>query len=80
MSPPQCPMIQLPLIWETQSNELFGLLSADMFLQVRVSIDCHKCFVRGGQCKTDNNGKYYCTKGIGIGIIQKYLDMHYIHS
>jgi hypothetical protein len=74
MPPTQCPIIQLPLNWETQSNELFGMLSADIFLQVRVSFDCRKCFVRGGQCKTDNSGKYYCSnamKGIGIGIIQK---------
>ena len=80
MSPSQCPIIQLPFDLEKQSNELYGFLSSDKFLQVRVSIDCRKCFVRGGQCKTGNNGKYYCTKGIGIGIIQKYLDMNYIHS
>uniref|UniRef100_A0A2N9FAM5 non-specific serine/threonine protein kinase n=1 Tax=Fagus sylvatica TaxID=28930 RepID=A0A2N9FAM5_FAGSY len=44
--------------------DLFGLLSADIFLQVRVSFDCRKCFVRGGQCKTDNNGKYFCSNAM----------------
>ena len=71
MPPTQCPIIQLPLKWEEhRSNELFRLLSTDIFLQVRVSIDCRNCHVRGGQCQADKNGRFLCSKenkGKGIG-------------
>ena len=83
LSPPKCPIIQLPLNWKNKSNDLFKLLSAEILLEVRVTEDCRECFIKGGQCKTDNKGKYYCTKGtkgMGIGIMQIYLDVHDIHS
>ena len=83
LSPPKCPIIQLPLHWKNKSNDLFKLLSAEILLEVRVTEDCRECFMKGGQCKTDDKGKYYCTKGskgMGIGIMQIYLDVHDIHS
>ena len=83
LSPPKCPIIQLPLNWKNKSNDLFRLLSAEISLEVRVTEDCRQCYIEGGQCKADNKGKYYCTKGtkgMGIGIMQIYLDVHDIHS
>ena len=83
LSPPKCPIIQLPLNWKNKSNDLFKLLSAEFLLEVRVTEDCRECFMKGGRCKTDDKGKYYCTKGskgMGIGIMQIYLDVHDIHS
>ncbi|KAK7841047.1 leaf rust 10 disease-resistance locus receptor-like protein kinase-like 1.1, partial [Quercus suber] len=63
-SPPKCPIIQLPLNSQNKgSNDLFRLLSAEIILEVRVTRDCRECYIKGGQCKTDNKGKYYCTKG-----------------
>ena len=79
LAPPKCPIIQLPWNEQYKSNDLFRLLSAEILLEVRVTEDCRQCFIEGGQCKTDNKGKYYCTKGtkgMGTGIMQKCLDMH----
>ena len=79
LAPPKCPIIQLPLNGQYKSNDLFRLLSAEISLEVRMTEDCRQCYIEGGQCKTDNKGKYYCTKGtkgMGTGIMQKCLDMH----
>ncbi|XP_030969867.1 LEAF RUST 10 DISEASE-RESISTANCE LOCUS RECEPTOR-LIKE PROTEIN KINASE-like 1.1 isoform X2 [Quercus lobata] len=63
LSPPKCPIIQLPWNWQYKGNDLFRLLSAEIFLEVRVTRGCRECHIKGGQCKTDNKGKSYCTKG-----------------
>ena len=78
-SPPKCPIIQLPWNWQYKGNDLFRLLSAEIFLEVRVTEGCRECHIKGGQCKTDNKGESYCTKGtkgMGTGIMQKCLNMH----
>ena len=79
LSPPKCPIIQLPLNWQNKNNDLFRLLSAEIIVEVRVTKDCLDCYIKGGQCKTDNKGEYYCSKGtkvMGIGVMQKCLDKH----
>ena len=79
LTPPKCPIIQLPLNRQYKGNDLFRLLSAEILLEVHVTEDCRQCYMKGGQCKTDNKGKYYCSKGtkvMGIGVMQKCLDKH----
>ena len=78
-TPPKCPIIQLPLNWKNKNYDLFKLLSAEIFLEMRVSEVCRHCYFKGGQCKTDNKGEYYCSKGtkvMDIGVMQKCLDKH----
>ncbi|KAF3965117.1 hypothetical protein CMV_010673 [Castanea mollissima] len=69
LTPPNCPIIELPLNLQSKSDDLFELLSVEIFIEVRVTEDCHECYIKGGQCKTDNEGKYYCTKGKIIRVL-----------
>ncbi|KAL4627596.1 hypothetical protein ACB092_05G176900 [Castanea dentata] len=63
LTPPNCPIIELPLNSQSKSDDLFKLSSVEIFIEVRVTEDCRGCYIEGGQCNTDNEGKYCCTKG-----------------
>ncbi|KAK7836217.1 hypothetical protein CFP56_022825, partial [Quercus suber] len=60
-------------------------LSAEFVLEWHVSDDCSRCHGKGGLCRLDLHGKFYCDsdrKGLDIGITQNVL-MHthiYIHE
>ncbi|KAI9088585.1 hypothetical protein K1719_029699 [Acacia pycnantha] len=77
-----CSSLVLPKKDLPDTSDLQSFLSAKTMLEVRLSDDCDKCYNQhGGQCKLDNNNKFYCDKappdpskfwklalGLGIGI------------
>ncbi|KAI4313888.1 hypothetical protein L6164_026834 [Bauhinia variegata] len=84
----KCSMLKLPLVWPpTQpkdGQDFFNRLSANISIKVRLSDDCYNChYQRGGQCRLDRNGSFYCATeksergrvfklglgGLGAGII-----------
>ncbi|KAI4357757.1 hypothetical protein L6164_001686 [Bauhinia variegata] len=66
----KCSMIQLPgkqwrsIVHEKGSPGAFNRLSAYISIEVRLSDDCYSChYQRGGQCRLDRRGNFYCAKG-----------------
>ncbi|KAG8366648.1 hypothetical protein BUALT_Bualt17G0101500 [Buddleja alternifolia] len=60
--PPECSVIELPRSGTPQSDELFGLLSAEFIVEWNVSADCSQCHERGGQCLTNNMNQFRCKR------------------
>ncbi|XP_061357746.1 LEAF RUST 10 DISEASE-RESISTANCE LOCUS RECEPTOR-LIKE PROTEIN KINASE-like 1.1 isoform X2 [Gastrolobium bilobum] len=65
-----CSTIQLP-VRDQSTSDPFDFLSPQVLIQVELSDDCQKCHRhQRGQCQLNNEGKFYCLKGIGLsGII-----------
>ncbi|XP_025014508.2 LEAF RUST 10 DISEASE-RESISTANCE LOCUS RECEPTOR-LIKE PROTEIN KINASE-like 1.1 isoform X2 [Ricinus communis] len=93
--PPQCSLIQLPRHQNGSYSEIFKLLTADFTLEVLVSGSCKRCHYRGGECKINSKGKFYCANlreknrlglklglglGAGIGLIALLLSFYIFRS
>ncbi|XP_059440747.1 LEAF RUST 10 DISEASE-RESISTANCE LOCUS RECEPTOR-LIKE PROTEIN KINASE-like 1.1 [Corylus avellana] len=91
-SPSGCSIIQLPKKESPRNgplpddDNLFGLLSGDFELRVRVSDECTRCHNRGGQCKARDNGKFDCdgadkenhAKQLAIGLGETSLQSNFL--
>ncbi|KAI4357753.1 hypothetical protein L6164_001684 [Bauhinia variegata] len=71
-----CSVLQLPKHLP-DCEDLFTFVSGSIYLQVRLSDNCFKCYrKRGGLCQHDSNKNFYCTKddkkalrlGLGLGL------------
>ncbi|XP_020232862.2 LEAF RUST 10 DISEASE-RESISTANCE LOCUS RECEPTOR-LIKE PROTEIN KINASE-like 2.4 [Cajanus cajan] len=59
-----CSVFLLPSKDETNTKDILSFVTAEMVLEVVLSNDCDECYNhRGGQCRLDNNQKFYCDTG-----------------
>ncbi|XP_057996208.1 LEAF RUST 10 DISEASE-RESISTANCE LOCUS RECEPTOR-LIKE PROTEIN KINASE-like 1.1 [Hevea brasiliensis] len=54
-----CSIVQLPLNTNNDHDDIFRMLAAKFSLNVSIRLDCYHCYLRGGECKT-NNGTEKC--------------------
>ncbi|KAH0668644.1 hypothetical protein KY289_023137 [Solanum tuberosum] len=59
--PANCSLIRLPISSRSDDGGLFNMLSADLFVEWKISEDCNKCHYGGGQCQTNITNKFHCT-------------------
>ncbi|XP_027364785.1 LEAF RUST 10 DISEASE-RESISTANCE LOCUS RECEPTOR-LIKE PROTEIN KINASE-like 1.1 [Abrus precatorius] len=64
-----CSKNQLPIMDNPAAADPFKFLTHIISIEIKLSEDCEKCLGhRRGQCQLDSKGKFYCAKGIGIGL------------
>ncbi|KAF7827770.1 LEAF RUST 10 DISEASE-RESISTANCE LOCUS RECEPTOR-LIKE PROTEIN KINASE-like 1.1 [Senna tora] len=65
-----CSVLQLLEKDVTNTTNLLSFLTAQMLLEVRLSDECDKCYNHNrGQCRLDKNKKFFCDKGLSIGLL-----------
>ncbi|CAJ1977493.1 unnamed protein product [Sphenostylis stenocarpa] len=59
-----CSVLQLAKKDKTDTKDILSFVSAAMVIEVVLSNDCYECYNRrGGQCRLDNDQKFYCQQG-----------------
>lgn len=66
-SPSQCTPMNFQVNKTRTSVEYSDLFMGQFALEVNVTYECYDCFWAGGQCQTDNKGKFNCSATERLG-------------